>query len=55
MKNAYTLRLQESDETDTREAIISQLRYALYLAESPKNKLIEFDICDTTFCIEFND
>ena len=34
-----------------RSELIQQLRHALYLAESPKEESIEFDIAETTFCI----
>ncbi len=38
-----------------RASLIRQLRYALYLAESPKEICIEFDILETTFELEFDE
>ena len=35
-----------------REQLISQLRYALYLAESRDEDCIEFEIGDTSFCFD---
>jgi hypothetical protein len=35
-----------------RSELIQQLRHALYLAESPGEDVIEFDIADTTFEFE---
>ena len=35
-----------------REKLISQLRTALHIAESPKEEVAEFDIGDTSFCFE---
>ncbi len=36
-----------------RSELIGQLRQALHLAESPQEKVIEFDILETTFNLEF--
>ncbi len=38
-----------------RAGLIRQLRHALYLAESPKENVIEFDIFETTFEVEFDE
>jgi hypothetical protein len=35
-----------------RQKLIAQLRQILYLVESPKETLVEFDILDTTFEVE---
>ncbi len=38
-----------------RSELIGQLRTALYLAESPQEKVIEFEILETTFNLEFDE
>ena len=35
-----------------RSDLIQQLRHALYLAESPDEEVVEFEIGDTEFCFE---
>lgn len=37
----------------TRYQLIEQLRHALYLAESPNEEVVEFELNDTGFCFDF--
>lgn len=38
-----------------RAGLIRQLRYALGQVESPRNTVVEFDIFETTFEVEFDE
>lgn len=35
-----------------RQHLISELRHALYIAEDPKEDFAEFDLLDTSFCLD---
>lgn len=38
-----------------RGELIGQLRHALTLAESPAEEMVEFEICDTGFSLDFTE
>ena len=47
---------KKKNEIDlVRASLIGQLRHALALAESPRETVIEFDILETTFELEFDE
>jgi hypothetical protein len=46
---------KEKKVDQRRSKLIGQLRRALYLAESPQETCIEFDILETTFELEFDE
>jgi hypothetical protein len=38
----------------TRQDLIEQLRHALYLAQTPSEECVEFEIADTGFSFDFS-
>jgi hypothetical protein len=50
------MEMEKEYEIDLKRAgLIRQLRHALHLAESPRENVIEFDIFETTFEVEFDE
>lgn len=41
-------------QSTKRSILIGQFRHALYLAESPKETVVEFEIGDVGFCFDFS-